>query len=116
MSLFSMLCGGIAALLCTGIALEIAPSRTRWLFGVGLLLTLGVSQLYFGYIESYPLAAVSLLLYLWLALRRARGRDPVWVSAMALALAISSHLSAMVLIPIPSIRPDSPIPAALLPA
>ena len=99
MSLFSMLCGGIAALLLAAIALEIAPSRTRWLFAVGLLLTLGVSQLYFGYIESYSLAAVFLLLYLWLALRRVPGRDPVWVSAMALALAICSHLSAMALLP-----------------
>ncbi|HYR51508.1 MAG TPA: tetratricopeptide repeat protein [Candidatus Dormibacteraeota bacterium] len=99
MSLFSMLCGGMAALLVTGIALEIVPSKTRWLVAVGLLLTLGVSQLYFGYIESYPLAAVSLLLYLWLALRRVRGRDPLWVSAMALALAISAHLSAAYLIP-----------------
>ena len=99
MSLFSMLCGGIAAVLLAGIALEIVPSRTRWLVPLGLLLTLGVSQLYFGYIESYPLAAVFLLLYLWLALRRVRGVDPAWVSGAALALAISAHLSAMYLVP-----------------
>ena len=99
MSLFSMLCGVIAAVLVTGIALEIAPSKTRWLVAAGLLLTLGVSQLYFGYVESYSLATVFLLLYLWLALRRARGRDPLWVSAMGLALAISAHLSAAYLSP-----------------
>ena len=99
MSLFSMLCGIIAALLLAGISLEIAPSRGRWFIALALLLTLGVTQLYFGYIESYSAAAVFILLYLWLALRRARGADPAWVSSIALALAIAAHLSALYLVP-----------------
>ena len=99
MSVFPVLCGVIAALLLLGIAIEIAPSRGRWLFPVALLLTLGMSQLYFGYIESYAAAAAFILFYLWLALRRVRGADPPYVASVALALAIVAHLSALYLYP-----------------
>lgn len=99
MSLFSVLCGVLAAPLLAGIAMEIAGRGGRWALLFVLLLTLGVSQLYFGYIESYPAASLFLLLYLWLALRRARGADRPIVPAAALALAVVSHLSALYLLP-----------------
>ncbi len=99
MSLFSVICGVAAALVLAGLAKEIAPPKGRTLAPLALLLTLGISQLYFGYIESYGAAAVFILLYLWLALRRARGADPPWVAAAALALAIAAHLSALYLVP-----------------
>src|SRR5207253_4825705 len=53
----------------------------------------------FGYIESYPFVSLFILLYLWLALRRARGADPTWIVALALALAVAAHLSALSLVP-----------------
>ena len=99
MSLLSVLCGVLGAPLLAGIAKEIAPDRRRWLLPFALLLTLGISQLYFGYIESYPTAALFILLYLWLALRRARGADSPYLAAAALALAVASHLSAVYLLP-----------------
>jgi tetratricopeptide (TPR) repeat protein len=99
MALFSVLCGILAALLIAGVAKEIDPERRRRVVPMALLLTLGVSQLYFGYIESYPMAAVFILLYLWLALRRAHGMDTPFFAAAALALAMSAHLSALYLLP-----------------
>jgi len=98
MSLFSVLCGMASVPILMGIAAEIAPARSRGLM-LALLLTLGVSQLYFGYIESYPFVSLFILLYLWLALRRARGVDPPWMAALALAFAVATHLSALSLVP-----------------
>lgn len=99
MSIFSVLCGALSVPILAGIAGEIAPAKGRTLLTLALLLTLGVSQLYFGYIESYPFASLFILLYLWLLLRRARGADPPWWTAIALCLAIASHLSALSLVP-----------------
>jgi tetratricopeptide (TPR) repeat protein len=99
MGLFPILCGIAAVPILAGIAKEIAPSVRGSVLALGLLLTLGVSQLYFGYIESYPAGAVFILLYLWLALRRARGADSPWVLALALALAAAAHLGALYLVP-----------------
>ena len=98
MSFFSVLCGVAAVPILAGIAVELEP-RGRWITPFALLLTLGISQLYFGYIESYPASAVFILLYLWLALRRARGADPAYLVAAALALASAAHLSALYLAP-----------------
>jgi tetratricopeptide (TPR) repeat protein len=99
MSLFPVLCGVLAALLIAGIAKETDPERRFRIIPMSLLMTLGVSQLYFGYIESYAMAAVFILLYLWLALRRTHGMDPPFFAAAALALAMSAHLSALYLLP-----------------
>ncbi len=99
MSIFSVLCGVLAAPVLAGIAMEIAPAKGRWTMPLVLLLTLGISQLFFGYIESYPAAAVFILLYLWLALRFARGAASPYVVAAALALAAAAHLSALYLVP-----------------
>jgi tetratricopeptide (TPR) repeat protein len=99
MALFPVLCGVAAVPILAGIAREIAPSTRGSALALGLLLTLGLSQLYFGYIESYSAAAVFILLYLWLALRRARDADSPWVLASALGLAAAAHLGALYLVP-----------------
>jgi len=99
MSLFSVICGVLSVPILAGIAGELAPGKGRLLLTFTLLLSLGISQLYFGYIESYPFASLFILLYLWLLLRRARGADVPWWTAIALALAIASHLSALSLVP-----------------
>ena len=99
MGLFPILCGVAAVPILAGIAREIAPSTRGFVLALGLLLTLGGSQLYFGYIESYPAGAVFILLYLWLALRRARGADSPWILAVALGVAAATHLGALYLVP-----------------
>jgi len=90
-------CGLVAGVLLWGIAGEIT-SGSRAL-ALALLATMGVAQLYFGYIESYPTVSVVILAYLWLGLRHARGADhPAWLT-IALAVAIASHLACLYLVP-----------------
>lgn len=96
---FSVLCGLAAAPLLWGIAREITPRYMSRALALALLATLGISQLYFGYIESYPPTAVLLLAYLWLGLRRAQGADqPLWL-AVLMPLLLASHLAMAFLLP-----------------
>ena len=95
----SILCGVVAAAILWGIASELTPRTGSRAVAFAVLVTLGLAQLYFGYIESYPLASVAILAYLWLGLRRARGADhPLWL-ATALAIAMTLHLVAGFLVP-----------------
>ena len=87
---------GILYLLVVGLI-----SRAKWLapswLTIGLLTSLGLLQLFFGYIENYSFAAVGILLYLWLALHTLRGQSPLWLTASALALTNATHPSTAVL-------------------
>ena len=95
----SILAGVVAAAIQWGIASELTPRTGSRAVAFAVLATLGMAQLYFGYIESYPLASVAILAYLWLGLRRARGADhPLWL-ATALAIAMTLHLVAGFLLP-----------------
>ncbi len=98
-STLSILCGLCAAALMAGIACRLTARGREWRIPFALLLTLGMSQLYFGYIESYPVASVLVLVYLWLALRRLDGLDSPWLVALWLPIVIAGHFSALYLIP-----------------
>jgi hypothetical protein len=65
----------------------------------GLVASLGTMQLFFGYIESYTLICVGILLYLWLAIRALRGEVDLWRPAIVLALTHAFHPSTLVLQP-----------------
>jgi tetratricopeptide repeat protein len=95
----SILCGLLAAALLWGIASEIAPRSVSRVIVMGVLATLGLAQLYFGYIESYPVVSVFVLAFLWLGLRRLRGMDSPFLVAAVLGLTIASHLAAVLLLP-----------------
>jgi len=97
--LLPIFCGVIAGALLWGIASEIVPRGGPRAIALAVLATMGIVQLYFGYIESYPSVSVAMLLYLWLGLRHMRGADhPIWCG-IALALAIAFHLSCLFLVP-----------------
>ncbi|MEZ4608874.1 MAG: hypothetical protein R2838_01215 [Caldilineaceae bacterium] len=64
----------------------------------GLLVSLGLLQLFFGYVENYSFAAVGVLAYLWLGLRVA-GASPLWLAATVLAVTNATHPSTIVLAP-----------------
>lgn len=59
----------------------------------------GYMQIFFGYVEVYALAAASLAAYALAALRFLDDRRPLWPVAVALAVAIALHLSAVALLP-----------------
>ena len=99
MAIPSILAGLAAVGILAGIAAELAePGPPRALVTV-LLAGLGSSAYYFGYIESYPVASVFLLGYLWLGLRAARDEASPLPAGLALGAAIAVHLSLLYLLP-----------------
>ncbi len=95
--LLSPLAGGLylLALLALSRDQELAPG---WLT-FGLLASLGLVQLFFGYVENYSFAAAGILIYLWLGIRALQGRRPLWLATLALAIANGLHPSTVILAP-----------------
>lgn len=85
------------------LAVALVLSRQAWLapgwLTFGSLATLGLMQLFFGYVENYSFAAAAILLYLWLGLAALRGSVPLWLTALALAVTNATHPSTVVLAP-----------------
>jgi hypothetical protein len=94
----SIASGIIAAALIIGITREIAAGRRDRIAAGLLLFTIGSMQLYFGYIESYPVGSLFIWGYLWAALRFLNGFR-FWPVSALLTLAIAAHLSALFLVP-----------------
>jgi hypothetical protein len=99
LSLLPVACGVAAAVIAWGIVRETVPEAADRAFALALAATLGVTQLYFGYIESYPVVCVTILACLWLFARRARGADSPWLAAAALGIAAATHLVTLFLMP-----------------
>jgi hypothetical protein len=81
---------------------SIAGGRGDLALGAMVFLALvsqGYVQIFFGYVEVYALVAASLAVYVLTALRFLDDRRPLWPVALALAVAIACHLSALVLLP-----------------
>lgn len=95
--LLSPIAGMIYLAAAIGVCVEVkwAPA---WLV-YGLLASLGLIQLFFGYIENYSFAAAGILLYLWLGARTLGGKTPLWLTALVLALTNATHPSTVVLGP-----------------
>jgi hypothetical protein len=95
--ILSPLAGGVYLLVVLALSRErrLAPG---WLT-YGLLVTLGLIQLFFGYVENYSFAAAGVLAYLWLGLDVLQGRRPLWLAATVLALTNATHPSTVVLAP-----------------
>lgn len=95
--LLSPIAGAIylAALLQLAADRDFAPA---WLT-YGLMATLGLIQLFFGYVENYSFAAAGILLYLWLGRRVLQGRSPLWLAALLLGITNATHPSTLVLGP-----------------
>jgi hypothetical protein len=98
LAILPALCGVLAILICLGIGRELSLHHRGKRYAAVLLLA-GTSQLYFGYIETYPIVGLAVLSFLWLGLRASNGRAPIIAPALALALAVSSHLAALLLVP-----------------
>lgn len=95
-----ILCGLASAAFAWGIAREIAPQKHGTKTAVGLLLTLGVTQLFCGYIESYPPVAMFVLGFLWVGLRRVRGdARALFLLPISFALCVASHFATATLAP-----------------
>lgn len=65
----------------------------------GLLMTLGLIQQFFGYIENYSFIIAGMMIYLWLAVETLRGERALWQPALVLAITHALHPSSIVLAP-----------------
>jgi hypothetical protein len=95
--LLSPLAGGIYLLIVLRLSEDrrLAPAWITF----GLLTSLGLIQLFFGYIENYSFAAAGILAYLWLGMKTLRGESPLWLAATVLALTNAAHPSTVVYAP-----------------
>jgi len=92
-------CGVLAAVIFWKIAREITFDRVGFVTALLLLLTMGVTQLFCGYIESYPPVAVAILAYILAGLRCIRHGGGWVILVLAFAMAVASHLIALYLAP-----------------
>ena len=118
-----VLCGVAFAALSWLFLREALPraSANRRAIAWGLLLATGITQLYYGYIESYPIASIAVLSFMWLALRHVRRADAAWLLPLAFTVTVGFHLMAVALYPAYAMavvkRPGgSSLKAVLLPA
>ncbi|MCB0114043.1 MAG: hypothetical protein KDD84_08125, partial [Caldilineaceae bacterium] len=95
--LLSPLAGGLYLWIVVRLSLDkrIAPGWVTF----GLLASLGLLQLFFGYIENYSFAAVGILAYLWMGLGVVRGDRPLWLTATVLAVTNATHPSTVIYAP-----------------
>lgn len=97
--ILSTLAGVLFVWILLGVAAELGRNRTERGLFAGLVLTLGTMQLFFGYIENYPLMTLGILVYVYLAILCLRGRVALVWPAIALALTNGFHPSTIVLTP-----------------
>ena len=95
--LLSPLAGGLYLWIVVRLSLNKrnAPSWVTF----GLMASLGLIQLFFGYIENYSFAAVGILAYLWIGLGVLRGERPLWLVATVLAVTNATHPSTVIYAP-----------------
>ncbi|MER2599033.1 MAG: hypothetical protein ABTQ73_05895 [Caldilineales bacterium] len=97
--ILSPLAGALYVFAALKLADSLGRNRTEKALTAGLLLTLGLMQLFFGYAENYSFAAAGIVLFLWLALDTLRRGRPLWQPALALAFTLGLHPSTLALAP-----------------
>ncbi len=95
----SVVCGALYLLLAWMIARGAANDGAGRTLLFGLLATAGLTRLFYGYVEVYPLLACATLLYLALALAAQAGRAPFWPVALVGALLPLLHVTGLLLWP-----------------
>lgn len=97
--ILSTTAGVIFVWVLLGVAAWLGRDRTERGLLFGLVASLGMMQLFFGYIENYTLMAVGVLIYLWLALRALRAELALAWPVIALAITHAFHPSTIILAP-----------------
>jgi hypothetical protein len=100
-AVLSCLAGGVFVVTIIVLTALLARRQIDRLLAAGLVLSAGVMQLFFGYLESYTLMTAGLAVYLFLGLLCLAGR--VGVTWPAAALAVSGLLHPIVLAAAPAL-------------
>jgi len=64
-----------------------------------VIITMGASQLFFGYVESYTLVYVAMVIYILFSLSYLMNKDGLMLPVLSFLLTLSLHLSALTLLP-----------------
>jgi len=86
-------------LLIFPVAQILARSRLQRLVVLSFLVTPGFAQLFFGYVENYPLLLPGMLLYLLSGFRYLRDSSPLWLCSCLLAALVAGHFFLSMLVP-----------------
>ena len=97
--LVSCVCGTVFVYVLFRLARRLGKTHTEYLLIFLSIATLGVIQLFFGYVETYPLLTVLVLIYISLAVSLLQGTGSIFWPALAFWLCVLMHLSAVVLAP-----------------
>jgi cytochrome c-type biogenesis protein CcmH/NrfG len=95
----SVVCGGAFIFLILVLADLLGKTSFQKTLIFSLLVSLGSIQLFFGYVESYTTLLVAITLFTLLSLLFLQGKINIVFPFLALALSISLHVSAIVLMP-----------------
>lgn len=64
-----------------------------------IIITMGANQLFFGYVESYTLVYVAIIVYILFSLGYLKNRNGLLLPVFSFLLTFSLHLSALILLP-----------------
>ena len=98
-TIFSSLAGIAFVWVLLDVGYLLGRNRTERFLAVGLVATLGLMELFFGYIENYAFMTLGALLYIQAALSYLRGKVALVWPAAILALTHAFHPSTIILTP-----------------
>ncbi|MDP6779802.1 MAG: tetratricopeptide repeat protein [Candidatus Latescibacteria bacterium] len=97
--IYSCVSGLIYVLLSLQVARNVGTAALERTVSLGFLLTPGLVQLFFGYVENYALLLSGILLYLYQSCLVLQGRRSPWVPSALLGALVPLHFSAASLAP-----------------
>lgn len=96
---FSVLCGVAFLFLCLFLCDQLSKEQKERGLALSVLVTLGVNQMFFGYVESYTLVYVAIALYIFVSLSYLKNKTTILFPVLVFFLAASLHLLALTLLP-----------------
>ena len=97
--LLSILSGGLSIVVCAKLSRSLAGTPLFRSLAFLLLIAGGASQLFFGYVETYPLAYCAALTFAWTALAHAERRMRLVYPAMVYGVLLMLHIGMLCLLP-----------------
>jgi hypothetical protein len=98
-ALLSSVCGILYIFIIVAFSRRITSSHFQFLLILGLLLSPGSIQLFFGYVENYTIVAAAIVFYFYLAYRCIRGEIGLLPPALVLSVSFCLHVLAGWLLP-----------------
>jgi tetratricopeptide (TPR) repeat protein len=98
-SVISILCGGLFVFLSLKLSFLLGKNGFQKFLIFFFLVSLGSVELFFGYVESYSILQVALLIYILFAVLFLSGKTSILPVLLALVISIGLHISSLIFIP-----------------